>query len=319
MGMRYGNNRTKLAAAALAVALLASCTALEHLGQNFSAAWLTVMRHLGLTTSPVTLVDLTVKEIARIGPETEGVQGIYFSDFVEENNSNHIRPAARFRHTTDTLLGDKMMPLSHFRRFYGIEGGRIKAATLDVFDDGTIVLPVRNRDYGYIARVEFDRNPKSRGWIYVRNPFQIMKDRRVMRQQMKELVDKGEMDPWFMGPKNIREQLPIVSYYPPDTGVRLFGTDGEEMQEPTVEEARYGKLFLADSLGNAVFINNLPGFDKIMLDKLNTLLAEHPMGPVIIDNGRYYRFTLTGARYRDYIRQDLYRPDSCLFVVGSLK
>ena len=90
------------------------------------------------------------------------------------------------------------------------------------------------------------------------------------------------------------------------------------MYEPTVLEARNGKIFLADSLGNAVFINNVPGFDESELSLLNQLLEEHQMGTVIIDNGRYYRFMLSGGDYTKYARQDLYRPDSCLFVVGSI-
>ena len=289
MVKRFGTKRMKLATAALAVVVFASCTAMEHLGQNVSAAWLTVMRHLGLTSSPVALVDMTEYEIARIGPGTKDLRGIYFSDFVEYENSNHIRPAVRFRHTTDTLLGDKKMPLSHFRRFYGVENGRIKAGRLELFADSTVVLPVRNRDYGYISRIELRRDAGRRGWYIVRNPFEA-----------------------------IKYQLPLISYYPPETGIEVYGTDGSLVYEPTVHDAMSGKIFLTDSLGNAVFINNLPAFDAPLLQRLNELLAAHPMGPVIIDNGRYYQFSLSRASYSDYLRQDLYRPDSCLFVVGSL-
>ena len=279
----------RLAILLAAAALLASCTAAGHLGQNVSAAWITLMRHLGLNASPVALVDLTEYEIVRVGPDTENLRGIYFSDFVEHENSNHIRPAARFRHTADTLLGDKRMPLSRFSRFYGVEGGRIKAGRLNQFADSTIVLPVRNRDYGYISRIELKRDAGQRGWFIVRNPV-----------------------------KAVRYQVPLISYYPPDTGIELYGTDGELMHDPTVTDAMSGKVFLADSLGNAVFINNLPNYDNTLLLQLNAMLAAHPMGTVLIDNGRYYRFSLTRASYSDYLRQDLYRPDSCLFVVGSL-
>jgi len=285
------NRKKKTLALALmaAAAVLASCTAAGHLGQNISAAWMTLMRHLGLTASPVALVDMTEYEIARIGPGTQNLHGIYFSDFVESKNSNHIRPAAHFRHTSDTLLGDKMMPLSHFSRFYGVENGRIKAGRLDQFADSTTVLPVRNKDCGYISRIELRRDAGQRGWFIVRNPFEA-----------------------------IKYQLPLVSYYPPDTGIELYGTDGELMYDPTVTAAMSGKVFLADSLGNAVFINNLPGFDETMLQQLDELLAEHPMGTVLIDNGRYSSFSLSRASYSEYLRQDLFRPDSCLFVVGSL-
>ena len=272
------------------IAALVACTACGHLGQNATAVWMTVMRHMGLTTSPVALVDMTEYEIVRVGPETEGVRGIYFSDFVEKENSNHIRPAAGFRHTADTLLGDKRMPLSHFSRFYGIEDGRIKAGPLELFADSTVVLPVRNKDYGYISRIELGRRPDNHGWIMVRNPFRALKN-----------------------------GLPLISYYPPDTEVIVYDTDGKPMYEPTVHAALNGKVFLADSLGNAVFINNLPGYDEFVLEELNSLLDKHPMGSVIIDNGRYSGFRLSEADYKEYVVQDLYRPDSCLFVVGSLK
>lgn len=271
------------------ITLLSVCTACGHLGQNATATWMTIMRRLGLTTSQATLVDLSQYEIARIGAETKNVQGIYFSDFVEINNPNHIRTAGMFRHTADTLLGDKMMPLSHFNRFYGIEDGRIKAGRLDQFADSTIVLPVRNRDCGYISRIELRRNPKSHGWLYVRNPFRAL-----------------------------RYRFPLVSYYPPGTEIVMYGTDGDVVEDSTVFAALNGKIFLVDSLGNAVFINNLPGYDDFMLEQLNAVLAKHPMGTVLVDNGRYAKFMLSRANYHKYAVQDLYRPDSCLFVVGSL-
>lgn len=303
-----------LVAALTIVACASSC----HLRQNATAAWITAMRRLGLTSSPAALVNMSEHEIARIGPGTDNIDGIYFSDFVEKDNSNHIRHAAAFRHTADTLLGDKMMPLSHFSRFYGIENGRIKAGRLDQFADSTTVLPVRNRDCGYISKVELNREAKSRGWLYVRNPFQILRERRRMRLELRPLVEDGSVNPECLKPSWIREQLPMVTYYPPETSVTVYGIDGNVLHEPTVREARNGKIFLADSLGNAVFINNLPGLDEAELRLLNKLLEEHPMGTVIIDNGRYYRFMLSGGDYTRYASQDLYRPDSCLFVVGSI-
>lgn len=328
------------------------------LGQNVGAAWLTVRRHLGLTSTGTALVDLTEEKMARIGPRTEGVKGIYFSDFVEKRRNNHIRPAAGFRNTTDTLLTDLDIPLSHISRYYGIEGGRIKAGRLEQFADSTVVLPVRNRDYGYISRIELIRDARRRGWLYVRNPLQIIKERRQMRRDLRAQIAEGQraysdarrvltlpedydeamtalskqpgVDSLFekmyygalavdaLKPANIREQLPFWSWYLPETGVVVYDMQGQPMEEPTVMDAVGGKVFLADSLGNAAFVSRLIDFDDALLEELNALLARHPMGPVIIDNGRYYRFYIKEGSYREYIRQDLYRPDSCLFVVGSL-
>lgn len=330
------------------------------LGQNIGAAWLSVRRHLGLTATGTAFVDLSEEKIARIGPGTEGVKGIYFSDFVEKRRNNHIRRAADFRETADTLLTDLDIPLSHISRYYGIEDGRIKAGRLDQFADSTVVLPVRNRDYGYISRIELVRDARRRGWLYVRNPLLIIKERRQMRKDLRTRIGQGqqayivarqrfslpedydaaltvlsklpgrEADSLFrvmydgalaedaLKPAAVREQLPFWSWYPPETGVVLYDTQGQPMEEPTVADAVGGKIFLADSLGNAAFVSRLIDFDEKFLDELNALLARHPMGPVIIDNGRYYRFDIEKGSYREYIRQDLYRPDSCLFVVGSL-
>lgn len=298
---------------------IASCTGSGRSGQDAGAVLYALARHLGLTPSPTALVDLGEMQVTRIGPGTEDVDGIYFSDFVEKDNSNHIRRASAFRNSADTLLGDSRMPLSHFSRFYGIERGRIKAGRLDQFDDSTTVLPVRNRDCGYISRFELERDPQSRGWTYIRNPFTILKERRIMKRELIPLVEQGEAPPECLKASWIRSQLPIVTYYPPATAVKVFAASGPEIDEPTVRDAENGKIFLADSLGNAVFINNLPAFSPDMLEKLNRLLSAHPMGPVLIDNGRYRKFSLSGGNYADYTGQDLYRPDSCLFVVGSVR
>ena len=328
------------------------------LGQNIGAAWLSVRRHLGLTATGTAFVDLSEEKIARIGPGTEGVKGIYFSDFVEKRRNNHIRRAADFRETADTLLTDLDIPLSHISRYYGIEDGRIKAGRLDQFADSTVVLPVRNRDYGYISRIELVRDARRRGWLYVRNPLQIIKERRQMHRDRRALIAEGERaysearqrfslpedydealtalsklpgaDSLFekmydgalavdaLKPAAVREQLPFWSWYPPETGVVVYDMQGRPVEEPTVMDALAGKIFLADSLGNAAFVSRIIDFDDALLEELNALLARHPMGPVIIDNGRYYRFYIEKGSYREYTRQDLYRPDSCLFVVGSL-
>ena len=97
------------------------------------------------------------------------------------------------------------MPLSSFSRFYGIESGKAKAGRLDQFADGTVVLPVRNKDYGYISKINLRRDIGRRGWLYVRNPFQALK-----------------------------YGLPLVSYYPPGHGNRSV-RDGREFDGNVVQ------------------------------------------------------------------------------------
>ena len=297
----------------IALALLLAFCSCSRIGQDVHAVGLAVKRHLGYGGSEPVLVDFSELNIARIGPGTEGVLGIYFSDFVETANSNHIRPARRFRDTADTLLTDKMMPLSHFSRFYGIEEGRIKVGRLDQFADSTTVLPVRNKDCGYIGRITVERAGELSNELYFRQPLQVLRDRREMRRRLRQAGARSAS-----AYRSIRKQYPFVSLYPGGIEVKVYGRGGTLMDDSTVRDALDGKLFLADSLGNAVFVNRLMFLGNEGVMRLNSLLEAHPMCPVIIDNGRYCEFSLQDGNYRDYVRQDLFYPDSCHYVVGSL-
>lgn len=268
------------------------------------------------------MVDLSELKIARIGPDTEGVDGIYFSDFVEEKNSNHIRPAARFRHTADTLLGDKMMPLSNFSRFYGIENGHIKAGRLDQFSDSTIVLPVRNSDCQCIGRITAEEYGGLSKKLYFRPLIQTLRDRKELSTELlRQIEEVGNADRkarYRLNGAYIRRQYPLLTFYPGGVKVTAYAPDGSVVNSQTITDGAPGKLFLADSLGNAVFINRLKFLPPEDIERLNALLAAHPMCPVLIDNGRYYQYSLKKGSYREYIRQDLFHPDSCHFVVGSI-
>ena len=100
--------------------------------------------------------------------------------------------------------------------------------------------------------------------------------------------------------------------------VTVYAPDGSVVNSQTITDGAPGKIFLADSLGNAVFINRLKFLLPEDIERLNAILAAHPMCPVLIDNGRYYQYSVKNGSYREYIRQDLFHPDSCHFVVGSI-
>lgn len=306
----------------ISVLCMVSCTAFEHLEQDVAAVRLTLQRKIGFGGTQPVLVDLSKLEIARIGPSTERVDGIYFSDFVEQKNSNHIRPAARFRHTADTLLGDKMMPLSHFSRFYGIENGRIKTGRLDQFSDSTIVLPVRNCDCQYISRIETEEYGGLSKKLYFRPLIQTLKDRKELSTELLRQVKEGGYSDkkarYRLNGSYIRRQYPLLTYYPGGVKVTVYAPDGSVVNSQTITDGAPGKIFLADSLGNAVFINRLKFLLPEDIERLNAILAAHPLCPVLIDNGRYYQYSVKNGSYREYIRQDLFHPDSCHFVVGSI-
>ena len=301
----------------LSTVLAVSCSG--GIRQNLHAGGLTLLRRLGVGGLPPAMVDMSAEEIARIGPETQHVKGIYFSDFVEVENSNHIRTAASFRETPDTILTDQRIPLSTVTRFYGVEDGKAKVGRLDQFQDNTVVLPVRNPFFGYVAGIEVIQELSFWQRIYFRPPFTVWKERRALRRELQQLEAKGELPPGSSSRASVRRQLPIISAYPGGVRVRVIGTDGLPFEEPTVQAAMGGKLFLADSLGHAIFVNRVDVLGPAELQQLNALLAEHPLCPVIIDNGRYARYALENGSYQDYVWQDLCRPDSCLFVVGSIR
>ena len=286
--------------------------------QNLHAGGLTLLRRLGFSGAPPALVDLSTEQIVRIGPETERVKGIYFSDFVEVENSNHIRPAAAFRGSADTILTDQRIPLSTVTRFSGVEDGKAKVGRLDQFRDSTVVLPVRNPYCGDIAAIRVTQELSFWQRIYFRSPITVMKERRELRQQLQEMEAEGLMPPGSSSRASVRRQLPIISAYPGGVRVSVIGPDGLPFEEPTVQASLGGKLFLSDSLGHAIFVNRVDVLGPAELQQLNALLAAHPLCPVIIDNGRYARFALEKGSYQEYVWQDLCRPDSCLFVVGSV-
>lgn len=81
----------------------------------------------------------------RIERNTRNIKNILFNEFVEANNPNTIRVASDYINTNDTLLGDKNIPLSNIRMFYGIEDGKMKIGVPSDFKSTTTIIPIRNR------------------------------------------------------------------------------------------------------------------------------------------------------------------------------
>lgn len=456
------------------------------------------------------LLDLSGETLTRVGPDTEGVKGIYFSEFVEERNPNQIRPAAGFRNTADSLITDKEIPLSKISRFYGIEDGKLKIGGLDNFRDSTVVIPVRNRNYGAVADIDIEHSSfwqrlriSTPGRVReLRNKFDtdkaaalrrrdeaLVKGRRLeggvsldmvgpfsraygiryadrfrqgmfpaaqraieayalarfeghmdtllhgsvdgRRELFRMLADearkegKGERERLFRDAERfvstatpneglavgmifklvgktvdartgisaddedghlwallnkaerqnlleavkvaelvvdcegkmpeeeldrLREMIDrrmavseearklgsdisegdmwerrtfrrpsLVGLEPDKSRLVMRGVDGSVLHDETVVKNAGSKLVLGDSLGHAFFINNLNGVGREEVERMNRVLKKHPLFPLLVDNGRYSHYQLEAGSYRDYIRQDLYRPDRNLYVVGSVE
>ena len=69
------------------------------------------------------IIDLSNSTLGRIDDNHPGAS-ILANEFVEDV-PNNIRLARDFISTTDTLIGDRQIPLSKFSQFYGIENGKL--------------------------------------------------------------------------------------------------------------------------------------------------------------------------------------------------
>ena len=116
----------------------------------------------------------------------------------------------------------------------------------------------------------------------------------------------------------IKNPARVLKVRPPRNELSFFNGK-RRVSEETMTRSVSAKLLMADSTGRAVFINDLMRLSPRDLRRLNDMLSEHPLYPVLVDNGRYSHYQLEAGSYRDYIRQDLYRPDKDLFVIGSVE
>lgn len=364
----------------------------QRLTQAVSAGRQTALRRMGLDRVQSVMVDLSKEEMVRIGLDTKDVKGVYFSDFVEHYNPNQIRPAREFRKTVDTLVTDRKIPLSRISRFYGVEDGKVKVGGIGNFRDSTVVVPVRNKNYGKVSGIAITKDSESLwnrisfNWV---NPFAYRRTLRkeldslsvgfgyegtkpedyhkrlgFMKESLENLNDKfRELDKKIRSSslsyeerekgyeegnkisvesnelyKQIKEYEKVLTMYfnamnesvlserylprlivrPSVHTVSFLNEKGNRISDELMTRAADGKIVFSDSTGRGLFINDLEHFSNRDLKELNGLLSEHPLYPVLVDNGRYSHYQLEAGSYRDYIRQDLYRPDKDLFVVGSV-
>lgn len=97
-------------------------------------------------------IDLTNKHLSNVNTKSK-VNMVLANEFVETKYKNNIRKAKNFKHTTDTLIGDRRIKLSNINKFYGIENGKLKIDNIDNFSDETTVIPVRNPNRSKIKKV----------------------------------------------------------------------------------------------------------------------------------------------------------------------
>lgn len=279
------------------------------------------------------VIDLSDKKVARIKSNTPNVTSILTNDFIESNN-NTIRRKKDFVNTTDTLLGDKKIPLSKIATFYGVEDGKLKAGPLNVFGDETTVVPNRAKYVGKIKEY-FPGNPWSEEY------------KNIVAKAI-ELYNKEH----GYKPTGLARMLPFL-YEPIDIlTTNLLNEEGRDYKgikrayqrrheiikdiynkhsdlgagflpylvtenNDTIRDVYLNttlnatpKVLFADENGNAMFVAN----PKAHAKEMNTILQKTPMYPIMVDNGRYATYQTTFPNAEIY--GGFNRPDN-MFLIGT--
>lgn len=269
------------------------------------------------------VIDLSKKKVSRIKSDTNNVTSILINDFVERNN-NMVRRKKDFINTTDTLLGDKKIPLSKISTFYGVEDGKLKAGPIDIFNDTTTIVPNRAKNIGKVKEYH-PAKPQTKEY------------KEAVKKAIKEYNAQHGYEPSFLQ-RIFNTGFPFISD-PHPWGVLSHNVGRKRAREIKNELAKKyehlgsGKLayvvtenndtirgyklnaspktLFADENGNAVFVAQ-PGQH---LKELNSYLQKHPMYPIMVDNGRYaaYQTTMPNAE----IYGGLNRPDN-MFILGTI-
>ena len=253
-----------------------------------------------------TFINLSDKTVSRIGKDTKNVESILTNDFLEKK-SNAVRKKKDFINTTDTLLGDKRIPLSKISTYYGIENGKLKAGDLSIFDDETVVVPNRAKSTGKLKKV-LVHNRKGDTWYA-----------KWLTDEDQEIIDeynksKGySIDSWFE-----RQPSTVLKHNEGQSAVdrvlneykKGITEQGDTIVLPDLNDTP--KILFADEAGYSSFVSNLHNPEN--LERLNAFLALHPSYPIMIDNGRYSTYIDDKPEVEEY--SGLANPDD-MFILGT--
>lgn len=290
--------------------------------------------------------DLSKEYVDRIYPETDDATSILVNEFVEDN-PNNIRYVKDFKNTSDTLIGDNKIPLSNISQFYGVKNGKLIVGDLSAFNNNDVVIPIRNKNVGKIKKILLE--PKDSINYYSNKLKSIRKKHQDARNNIYNTYAREH---------NIKPTIKqyITSIFTNMTPLTVAGADAyiqdnhrfpdteysEELQDirgriaspikfiteqgDTINTSKIhtqfgkNKLLLGNEFGDSYFINNLSRIDKKALDTLNKSIEKNPVYPVLVDNGRYFRFyknVTPKQNYKSYTKQDFYRDPQSLYVVGT--
>lgn len=274
---------------------------------------------LGYVTSGY--IELKDKNVSRINSNTNNISSILTNEFVE-NKKNTIRRKKDFINTSDTLLGDKKIPLSKISTYYGIEDGKLKVGPLSIFNDSTIVVPNRikrteklkkiipatpaSKEYKEamiqgIDNYNNERNYKlsigqrlKSGYLFGNDPRAILRAN-VSNTEYRKIYNK------------FHTKYKHLFGYRPALGIT---ENNDTISLPKLNATP--KVMFGDENGNSVFVSGL----DTNLDKLNNFLNNNPSYPILVDNGRYSMHFK--GNVNPYIYSGLENPDN-MFIIGTTK
>ena len=284
-------------------------------------------------TGDGTFIDLSNKNVSRIKSNTKGVKTILTNEFVERNK-NTIRKKKDFINTSDTLLGDKKIPLSKISTYYGIENGKLKAGPLDIFNNETTIIPNRAKYIGKIKEVnpgkpeskEFkdainkgvEQYNKEHGyeadWIFKLLPFARYNNPKAILYSNLLEEYRGYKDAHSKASNKRNEIVNNLRKKYSNLGAGelpyLVTENNDTIRGYKLNASP--KVMFANEKGNAAFVSNIKNPDNI--NRLNKFLKNNPSYPIMIDNGRYSSYMDTFPNAEVY--GGLNRPDD-MFIIGT--
>lgn len=275
---------------------------------------------------PAFFKELSNKNVQRVTEDNQnGIDYILGNNF-QEDNQNDIRRKADFLNTSDTLLGDRKIPLSAISTYYGIEDGKLKAGTLDDFDDNTTVVPNRAKNIGKIKEYhpvseEYKHNKISRTGAFklheMLNDSRVkekMFDRYFKQHPEKEKYLRQQIKDWYDIDNPTKEDLIDAAYDFDSDGIlqdpilkEYFGMSDNLLDYAFDRNSKPGfvvtenndtipnyqfneepKGMFADENGHSIFFS---GKSEDNVKQINDFLSKYPSYPVMLDNGRYFNYT----------------------------
>lgn len=232
--------------------------------------------------------DLSNKKMKDVS-KTNKANFVIGNEF-SEKNKNTVRKAKDFKHTTDTLLGDRKIPLSKISQFYGMEDGKLKVGSLDIFNKDTEVVPVRNKNVGKIKEVGVQKRmvPDYSDLVNKKYPAPSFWDSLIHSEE----ANQNRINRINYENELRRNNVKTNKYIELNPRTYFINENNDTIYPSFGQFGTHDKILFSDEKGNAIFIKDIG--DEEVFNQLNKALKEKSRYPILIDNGRYLHYEPTG-------------------------